>query len=333
MLKIRLLPILFFALFILVLPLLTAIWPAIDNYPDIMVFAGIYSLMTLGLSMLMGYAGQISLGHAAFFGIGAYVSAILTATFGLNPWFCMLAGAVITALVAVIVGTPSLKLRGHYLAMATLAFGIIVFIVFNENTEWTGGPDGMTGIPSLNLFGFSFDSINAYYYLVWGMVMAAFFFTINLLQSPTGRALRAIHTSEPAAGAMGISIVRCKVAVFVYSAVLASVAGSLYSHYMNFVNPSSFDLFFSIKLIIMIALGGMYNIWGAIIGAILITFLSMEWLHFFGEFEIMVYGAILLIVTMFMPDGIAGVPAMLGKWMRRAKLARRRKSEIPASGQ
>lgn len=316
MLKIPLLPICGFALFIIIFPLLAAIWPAIENYPDIMVFAGIYSLMTVGMSILMGYAGQISLGHAAFYGIGAYVSGILTATFGLNPWLCMMAGAAIAALIAAIVGTPSLKLKGHYLAMATLAFGIIVFIVFNENTEWTGGPDGMTGIPYLSLFGFTFDSINAYYYLVWAFVMAAFLFTINLIQSPTGRALRAIHTSEAAAGAMGISIARYKIIIFVYSAVLASLAGSLYAHYMNFINPSSFDLFFSIKLIIMITLGGMHNIWGAIIGAIIITFLSMEWLHFFGEFEIMVYGAILLLVTMFLPNGVIGVPALVRKRLR-----------------
>jgi branched-chain amino acid transport system permease protein len=215
------------------------------------------------------------------------------------------------------VGAPALKLRGHYLAMATLAFGIIVFIIFNEEAEWTGGPDGMTGIPGLNIFGFELATVESYYYLVWVVVFAAFIFTINVIQSRIGRALRAIHASAPAASAMGVDVSRLKILVFIYSAILASLAGSFYAHYMNFVNPSTFDLFFSIKLLIMIALGGMHEIWGAIVGAILITFLSFEWLHFFEEYEIVVYGIILLLVTMFLPHGLVGVPGVVKSWFRR----------------
>jgi branched-chain amino acid transport system permease protein len=317
MLRIAKLPIAVFALFIIAFPWVAHNIPSINNYPDIMIFAGIYCLMTLGLSLLMGYAGQISIGHAAFYGIGAYTSAILTVHYGLNPWLCMFIGMIVSAIVAVLVGAPSLKLRGHYLAMATLAFGIIVYIIFNEETAWTGGPDGMAGIPGLNLFGFAFDTVVKYYYLVWVFVFAAFIFTVNLIQSDTGRALRAIHASEPAAGAMGVDISGYKLLVFVYSAVLASLAGSLYAHYLNFINPSTFDLFFSIKLLIMIALGGMYNIWGAIIGAGIITFLSYEWLHYFAEFEVIVYGAILLLVTIFLPKGLVGAPNIVKNWFRK----------------
>lgn len=317
MLKIRKLPIIIFAVIIIVLPWVAGKITAINNYPDIMIFAGIYCLITIGLSILMGYGGQISLGQAAFYGIGAYVSGILTAKYGLNPWACMLIGAIVAAGVALLVGAPSLKLRGHYLAMATLAFGIIIFIVFNEEIEWTGGPDGMTGIPGLSLFGFEFDSIERYYYLVWAIVFAAFIFTINVIQSRTGRALRAIHVSESAANAMGVDISRLKIIIFIYSAILASLGGSLYAHYMNFINPTTFDLFFSIKLLIMIALGGMHDIWGAIVGAILITFLSFEWLHYFEEFEIIVYGSILLLITIFLPHGLAGVPGIVKGWFRR----------------
>ncbi|KKL76188.1 hypothetical protein LCGC14_2047390 [marine sediment metagenome] len=311
MLRIRKLPIIIFALFIFVFPRVSRLIPAIQYYPDLMIFAGIYSLITIGLSLLMGYAGQISLGQAAFYGIGAYVSAILTATYGLNPWFWMVIGMIVAAIVAVLVGVPSLKLKGHYLAMATLAFGIIVFIIFNEEVEWTGGPDGMSGIPGLSLFGFAFDSVEKYYYLVWFFVLSVFVFTINVIQSRTGRALRAIHASEAASRAMGINVSRFKVVVFVYSAILASLAGSLYAYHLNFINPSTFDLFFSIKLLIMIALGGMHDIWGAIIGAFLITFLSFEWLHFFGEFEVIVYGVILLLVIIFLPQGMAGISKIL----------------------
>jgi branched-chain amino acid transport system permease protein len=317
MLRIAKLPIAVFTALIIIFPWVAREISAISHYTDIMVFAGIYCLITIGLCLLMGYAGQISIGHAAFFGIGAYISAILTVRYGLNPWPCMLIGMIVTAVVAILVGAPSLKLKGHYLAMATLAFGIIIYIIFNEEIEWTGGPDGMPGIPGLSLFGFEFDSAIRYFYLVWGFVFVVFIFTINVIQSGAGRALRAIHASEPAASAMGVDISRFKIIVFVYSAILASLAGSLYAHYLNFINPSTFDLFFSIKLLIMIALGGMHNIWGAIIGAGLITFLSYEWLYYFGELEVIVYGAILLIVTIFLPHGLVGVPGIVKGWFRR----------------
>lgn len=316
MLEIRRTPMAAVAAAIAVFPVLAAAIPTMNHYTGIMVFAGIYCLITIGLSILMGYAGQISLGHAAFFGIGAYASGILTVRFGFNPWLALTVGAVTAALVAVAVGAPSLRLKGHYLAMATLAFGIIINIIFREEVELTGGPDGMGNIPSMQLFGWMINSTQKFYYLVWAFVGGAFLFTVNLLQSPAGRALRAIHTSEPAACAMGVNIARTKITVFVYSAALASLAGSLYAHYMNFINPSSFDLFFSIKLIIMITLGGMQTIWGAVLGSVLIAFLSLEWLHFFEEFEIVVYGAILLAVTIFLPRGLAGVPAMIRDHLR-----------------
>ncbi len=317
MLRFQKIPMAISAALLILFPVVAGRIPAIEHYPNLMVFAGIYCLITMGLSLLMGYAGQMSLGHAAFYGVGAYLSGFLTSRFGVNPWVCMVIGATVAVIIAVAVGAPSLKLKGHYLAMATLAFGIIVNVVFREETQWTGGPDGMVRIPGLAIFGFRFDSVTKYYFLVWGVVALAFLFTVNLIQSPVGRALRAIHASEQASGAMGINISKYKVAVFAFSAALASLAGSLYAHYMNFINPATFDLFFSIKLIIMIALGGMHSIWGALIGAILIAFLSFEWLHFFEEFEMMVYGLILLLVTIFLPEGLVGLPGRFIAWLRR----------------
>ena len=308
------------ALHLVILVVFLAIVPCFIQSGYYLLVLNIIALNTIvvvGLNLLIGYAGQISIGHAAFFGIGAYISAILTTNYGMNPWACMVIGMTITAVVAAVVGAPSLKLKGHYLAMATLAFGIVIFIIFNEEIEWTGGPDGMSGIPGLSLLGFEFNSVERYYYLVWGFVLAAFIFTVNVIQSGTGRALRAIHASEPAAGAMGVDVSKYKIMVFVYSAVLASLAGSLYAHYLNFINPTTFDLFFSIKLLIMIALGGMHNIWGAIIGTGLITFLSNEWLYYFEEFEVIAYGAILLFVTVLLPDGLAGGPGIIKGWFRR----------------
>lgn len=311
MLKIQKIPMMIFAVFIISFPFIFNNIPKFGNYTNIMVFAGIYCIITIGLSLFIGYAGQISLGHAAFFGIGAYTSAILTAHFGINPWACLFIGIVIVSIIAFLVGAPSLKLKGHYLAMATLAFGIIVFKIFNNEIEYTGGPDGMTGIPGLSMFGLKLNSVEKYYFLVWSIVFTSFIFTANVIQSRSGRALRAIHASESAASAMGVNVSRFKIVVFIYSAILASIAGSLYAHYLNFLNPSTFDLFFAIKLLIMIALGGMHSIWGAIIGAIIFTFLNYEWLHFFKEFEVIIYGAILLLVTIFLPDGLVGLPGIV----------------------
>lgn len=319
MLRIRKLPIVLFFGAIFLFPPIAGRIPAIEYYPDVMVFAGIYCLIAMGLSLLMGYAGQISLGHAAFYGIGAYISAITTVHFGLNPWICMLMGMAVTGVVAFLIGTPSLKLKGHYLAMATLAFGIIIFIVFNEETQWTGGPDGLSGIPGLSLFGYALDSPEKYFYLVWGLVLLFFVFSVNLIQSGMGRAFRAIHASETAAMGNGVDVARYKIIIFVFSAVLASLAGSLYAHYLNFINPSSFDLNFAIRLLIMIALGGMHDIWGAVVGAIIVTFLSYEWLHYFEEFEVVVYGLILLLFTILLPEGVVGITQILNRPTSRRK--------------
>jgi branched-chain amino acid transport system permease protein len=265
----------------------------------------------------MGYAGQISLGHASFFGIGAYVSGIITTKYGINPWWCILMGMAVSAIVALIIGAPSLKLRGHYLAMATLAFCIIITIVFNENAAWTGGPDGLAFIPGIAVFGYPVDSIAKYYYLVWSFVLVTLLLSLNIIRSRIGRAMRSIHGSELAAGTMGVNVSRYKIWVFVFSAVLASVAGSLYAHYLNFVNPASFDLFVSIKLLIMIILGGMHSVWGAIVGAALISFLNYEWLHYFEEAEGMIYGLIILVIMIFLPNGLVSIPGKVRSlWAR-----------------
>jgi len=229
-----------FSLGLFLFPWLAQNFPVLSHYMDVMVFVGIYSIMTIGLCLLMGYAGQISLGHASFFGLGAYISGVFTTKYGVNPWLCLLMGIGVSALVAVIIGAPSLKLRGHYLAMATLAFCIMITIVFNENVKWTGGPDGLAFIPGISLMGYPLDSIAKYYYLVWSFVLIALLLSLNIIRSRVGRAMRSIHGSELAASAMGVNISKYKIYVFVVSAVMASVAGSIYAHYLNFLNPTSF---------------------------------------------------------------------------------------------
>jgi len=304
-------------LFLILFPVVAMNVTAIGHYLDIMIFVGIYSLINMGLSLLMGYAGQISLGHAAFFGLGAYTSGILCTKFSMSPWLAMVAGVGITALVAYIVGVPSLKLKGHYLAMATLGFGVIVQIFFNEEVSLTGGPSGFSDIPGLSILGFSLNSDLSYYILVWFLVLLTLIFSLNVIHSRVGRALRSLHDSEVAADAMGVETSRYKVIIFVLSAAYASIAGSLYTNYVGFLSPSSFDFFLSIKLVMMVVVGGMHNIWGALLGTWLLTFLGNEWLHVFHDFDILVYGAILLAVVMFLPDGLVHlVPRMSRVWKR-----------------
>ena len=303
------------------------------NYLPTLVFAGFSSIMAIGLSLLMGYAGQVSLGHAAFFGIGAYASAILTggskgaeiASFlGISSIpvpVAAIVGMGITAAVALAIGLPSLRLKGHYLAMATLAFGIIMSIVFNEEAKWTGGPDGMSSIPPITVLDAKISALKGvteYFYVTWFFVILTVIFAANLLQSKVGRALRSLHDSEAAAGGMGVHVASYKVRVFVLSAVLASMAGSLFAHFDRFVNPSSCDINVSIRLLIMIMVGGMSSIWGAIVGALIITLLQFEWLPKFGEYEVLVYGAILLGITIFLPTGLVSLPGKIVQIFRKS---------------
>jgi len=272
-------------------------------YIGILVFVGIYCLITIGLSLLMGYAGQISLGQAAFFGLGAYSSGILTTKFGFSPWLAFPIAVAITALVAFLIGTPTLKLRGHYLAMATLAFGVIIFIVFNQWISLTGGPSGFGQIPPFRIGKFSLDSDIRYYYFVWGIVIGVLMASLNLIHSRVGRALRSIQGSETAANTMGINTSRCKVQIFVLSAIYAGIAGVLYAHFVTFLSPGTFGFSFSIVLLTMVAVGGMANVWGAIAGTVILAILP-EYLRVFHDYDILIYGSILLLIMIFLPEGL-----------------------------
>jgi len=272
---------------------------------EILIFIGIYSLITMGLNLLMGYAGQISLGHAAFYAIGAYTVGLLTTRFQL-PFFAAAGAALLlTAVVAYLIGVPSLKLKGHYLAMATLAFGEIVYICLNATVDITGGPSGIAGIPQLQIGGFVFNTETRYFYLVWSITLLFFIFTRNMIDSRTGRALRSIHGSETAASAMGINVSAMKIRVFVISALYASLAGILYAHYITFISPHMSDLTFSIRLVTMVVVGGMGYLWGGILGTALLLLLP-QFLSVFEDYDMLCYGLILLVMVMFLPGGLAG---------------------------
>lgn len=265
------------------------------------IFAGINALVATGLVILMGYAGQVSLGQAGFYGIGAYVSSILSLKLGLPVAISMFLAMLVSAIAAIVLAIPSLRLRGHYLAVATLGFGEIIYVVLNE---WgPGGPSGFGDIPHLSLLGYTLTSSQEYFYLVWGCVIVVMIFSINLINSMTGRALRAIHGSEVASLAVGIDVVRLKIKVFILSALYASLAGALYAHYITFISPSSFSLFYSVLVLMMVVIGGMSNLWGGIVGAVIITILP-ELLRYFKEYDILVYGFILTVSLLFMRKGI-----------------------------
>ena len=272
-------------------------------YLQIMTFIGINTLLALGLNMLMGYAGQVSLGHAAFYGIGAYTTAILSGTHGISPWISLGCAVGAAVLIAFVVGLPTLRLSGYYLAMGTLGFGMIVNILFREWSSVTGGSSGFVGIPVLEAGQVSFMSGQNYFFLVWGVVLGAILICRRILTSRMGRALRAIHDGEKAALAVGVNTHYLKLQIFMFSAALSAVAGFLYAHFVLFISPESFGFMVSVKLVTMVVIGGMASVWGALLGASLLTLLP-EVLHGFAEYEMIVFGLILMVVMIFMPQGL-----------------------------
>lgn len=292
-----------FYLFAALVALLPVLFP--DNYFVIVIgaSAGLHVILAVGLNLLMGYAGQISLGHAAFFGMGAYASAILTTRFGWPSLLALAAGLVATGAIAWLLARPILRLRGHYLAMATLGFGIIVHVIMVQATRWTGGPDGLAGIPPLNLFGWSVEGDLQWYGVIMAAMLLALWLALNLVDSQAGRALRAVHGSEFAAQMMGVDTGRAKTQVFVVSALFAAFAGSLFAHQQAFVSPDSFNLTISVELVTMVVLGGMASTFGAACGAIALTLLQ-QGLVVFEDYEMLIHGALLMAVMIFLPQGL-----------------------------
>jgi len=291
---------------LLLLGLTILLFPLVINNPyylNVVNIIGLNTLIVVGLNLLIGYAGQISLGHAAFYGLGAYLSGILTVSYHFSPWTAMGLALMVTGLLALLIGIPTLKLHGHYLVMATLGFNIIVNIIMIQWDQVTGGPSGFPGIPNLKIGTLVFDSDQKMYYLIWFFTFMGITLALNLVQSRVGRALRALHGSEVAAASLGVKTEAYKVKVFVLSALYASLAGSLYAHYLTFISPKTFDIFFSIELVTMVIVGGMGSIWGTLFGTFFITPLPVM-LHFFDEYKDIFYGLILVFILIFLPEGV-----------------------------
>ncbi|NWG04312.1 MAG: branched-chain amino acid ABC transporter permease [Syntrophaceae bacterium] len=293
------------------------------HFHHLMVLSGIYAILSLGLSLFMGFAGQISLGHAAFFGIGAYTTAILTTQYALPTIVAFGASAVSAAVIAYWIGKPLLKLKGYFLALATLGFGEIFLVIARESTNLTGGVIGIFGIPLFSVMGFSFDTYLKQYYLVWGVLTGLFVFSKNLVRSKVGRALLAVSTSEDAAMSVGMNVYRIKLEIFILGAAYAGLAGSLFSCVMSTANPDTFNLGLTVLIVMMVILGGMGNLYGPIAGAILLTWLT-DLLSQYQEYSLPLYGVILILLLIFFPDGIGTrlnvrILYLIGYWAKKKR--------------
>jgi len=302
---------------LVILALLVALPPLVfpsSFYYRVGAIVWILAIASIGLNLLMGYAGQVSLGHAGFIGIGAYAVAILPQRFGLHGLVAMAVGAAVSALLAYLAGRPILRLRGHYLAVATLGFGILIAMVFTNEAAWTGGPDGMR-VPRMELFGWAVRGSDTWYWIGGGAMIIAAWLALNLIDSPTGRALRAIHDSEVAAKVVGVDVSSYKLTVFVISAVYASLAGSFLALFDGHITPDAAGFLRSVELVTMVVIGGMGSIVGSVIGTAVIVVLPQT-LTFLSDYKHLMIGAFIMLFMIFLRSGI--VPTLREKLFRRA---------------
>ncbi|MFL1526803.1 ABC transporter permease subunit [Pseudomonas sp. O230] len=288
-------------------------------YVTLLNYIGMYAMVVLGLVLLTGVGGMTSFGQAAFVGLGAYTSAYLTTTeqlpawlawAGTSPWLTLLVGVVLTASVALILGALTLKLSGHYLPLGTIAWGLSLYYLFGT-LESLGGHTGVGGLPSISLFGLKLDKGENIFYLIWALLLLAIVITQNLLNSREGRAIRALKGGQVMAESMGVNTFRSKMVIFVISAVFAAISGWLYAHTQRFVNPTPFGLNMGIDYLFMALIGGVGSVWGALLGAGILTLLKQwlqDWLpHLLGNtgnYEIIVFGILIVVLMQRAPGGL-----------------------------
>ncbi|KAA0259572.1 branched-chain amino acid ABC transporter permease [Deferribacter autotrophicus] len=276
-----------------------------DYYLSLITYIMINAVLASGLNILLGYAGIISLCQAAFFGIGAYLSGILTVHYSFSPLLTVLIGIVATFFVAFIIGYPALKLHGHYLAMATLGFGMIIYIFANELDMFTGGPSGLVGIPYFSIFGFEFDNEMKNFILFATIYLISLVFLELFDKSFISYDFRFIRESEHASSAFGINFKKEKVLLFAVIAAYSSMIGSFYAFYSQFISPSSIGINYSIEILAMAIIGGLGTTYGGIVGAVIISLIP-EVFASFEDYEIIIYGGILAFCIIFFPYGIVG---------------------------
>ena len=265
-----------------------------------------YAMLTISLNVLSGFTGLMSVGHIAFFGIGAYTTAVLTTKLNAPVLLGILAAGVVAALFSLLLGLPTMRLKGTYFTVATLAFGVIVYQLIKNLKSITNGTAGILGIPGIEIFGISFKAYDKYYYICLVALALSVIIAMNLLNSRSGRAILAIRESDIAAEAMGINVVNYKIVAFMVSAFIAGVAGALYTHEMRYISPDPFMQSESATLLAMMVIGGIGSIPGAIVGGIVVNILP-EVLRFIGDFRLALYGAAVVAVIIFAPGGLGGL--------------------------
>ena len=271
----------------------------------VMVLALISAIAVLGLCFAFGYTGLVDLGQAAFVGVGAYASALLTTGAGVGFWIAMPAALAIAAVFGMLIGAPLLRLRGHYLALATVGLNVTIEIVAKNWESLTGGEDGVSGIPGISVFRWPVSSDRSFYYLALAFLIVATCIGLALRASRYGRAMIAVRDDELAADACGILVFRTKLVAFTLASVYGALSGTLYAHYSGYISPSDFDTVRSITLLVMLIVGGEASLLGTIGGCVIVSF-APEWLRFLGAAYLTVFGVAIMLVLILLPDGLAG---------------------------
>lgn len=299
-----------FLVVLFALPVLPGALQVPEYWITLLNYIGLYAIVAIGLVLLTGVGGMTSFGQAAFVGIGAYATAFLTTRYGVSPWLALIVGVALTALVALVLGAVTMRLSGHFLPLGTIAWGLALFYLFG-NLELLGKYDGINGIPALNLFGITLDSGRSLYFLIWAVVLAAIVSVQNLLNSRPGRAIRALRGGGVMAEAMGVNTAWMRVVIFVYAAVLAAISGFLYAHLQRAVNPTPFGLNHGIEFLFMAVVGGVSHVWGAVLGAAILTVLQdylqtllPKLLGSEGNFEIIVFGVLMVLLLQYARQGV-----------------------------
>jgi branched-chain amino acid transport system permease protein len=286
---------------------------------DLLVFTAIYTIAGIGVGLLLGQCGIVNLGQATFYGIGAYSCAYITVELGYPSIAGFIVGALISMTIALVVGWPVLRLTGYFLALATLALSIIGSSLFYEWDWLTGGELGIGGIPKLDILGFRLDTPGRYYYLAWSVAFLSMVLVGNLITSRTGVMLRAMRDSSDAAASLGIDMQWLRTRVFILSALLGSVAGSLFAHYVSFTSVQSFTVDKSIGFLLIPVLGGVRSLWGVVLGALFVTVMP-EVLSRIGDVHQILFGLSLVAVVVLLPDGLVGLLATAGRRLARSRV-------------
>jgi branched-chain amino acid transport system permease protein len=299
-----------FLAILFVLPVLPHPLHVPEYWITLLNYIGLYAIVALGLVLLTGIGGMTSFGQAAFVGVGAYATAYLTTQFGVSPWIALLVGMVLTAFVALVIGAVTMRLSGHFLPLGTIAWGLSLYYLFG-NLDALGKYDGINGIPALSVMGVSLATGRSIYYLIWVVVLIAVISIQNLLNSRPGRAIRALRGAGLMAEAMGVHTAWMRVVIFVYAAILAAISGFLYAHLQGAVNPTPFGLNHGIEYLFMAVVGGVAHVWGAILGAAILTVvqdylqsLLPRLLGESGNFEIIVFGVLMVALLQYARQGV-----------------------------